>query len=416
MEKGIKNNTWLCKNCLEYRDEGVLQCYCGNWKNDETRLEYIGSFPRVFKAINILNKSFMCPRDEKEVISNEMLNSFLSDYRTNIIRKVRKKELEDRLQKIGHWILDFFGCKNEDTLFHFNYVDNDTNGKAGQYDNKAFCGFKNITINLSDYYSVESIIYIMAHECMHRFLFEKNIVIDNVLENEILTDTAVVYFGFGTFIEKGSGKLQISDRYEYSYSIGYLDANEIGIIRQYVNNRYWQFQNYRKIVLKKREILMGIRISELKKAINKTKGVEIEQIEVIRLIEYSSQIRRYEHELKELNYTTEKIDYFDKIQVENICKRIDKVLKELKDRINHCKRIVGESCDDWNETILINGLNRNVTWPINYYNEKKNIIVGNAKTDKIKTIIINNKKSILYIGVYIIIVLMVFILVIKNGV
>ena len=405
-------NRWYCKNCLEYRDSELLQCYCGSWKNNNERLKYISSSPKVFKAINVLNKSFKIPRNDEEVINCEILNDFIYEFNNQRIRNIRKGEFEEKLKILGYWIIEYLGCVNSDTLFHINYVgahDNEKN--AGVYDNKSFFGYKNISINIKPDYSVETIIYTVAHECMHKFLFHNKIVLENEMENEILTDIAVIYFGFGLFLEKGSEGHYERNGFQYHYKVGYLERNEIEIAQSYINNRYWQFQNYKRIVLEKRILLLETRINELKRSIKKTQGLEIEREDMLSLIEYSNKLKECDIVLNTINHTAEIMDYSNKKEIEKICDRADKLLDELKKQINNCKRIIGEPYNNWKEMIEIYGLNRYVTQPENYYKEIhfKSIT---AEKNGIKNIISDNISLIIPIGGCVAIVLLALILLI----
>ena len=80
----------------------------------------------------------------------------------------------------------------------------------------------------------KSIAAILAHEIAHIFLHKSNIRFPVELDNEILTDTVAVYFGFGPTILNAATqkKSQISaDTFETNvHHFGYLSLDEFGYI------------------------------------------------------------------------------------------------------------------------------------------------------------------------------------------
>lgn len=82
------------------------------------------------------------------------------------------------------------------------------------------------TINISDINTrtTSEVIAVLIHECMHHILFSKNIRINNTFENELLTDIACLYYGFGDYINSGYIR------------VGYLKRNDIRYIKKLLNN------------------------------------------------------------------------------------------------------------------------------------------------------------------------------------
>ncbi len=95
------------------------------------------------------------------------------------------------------------------------YVVDDMEGNAaGKYYGNA------IAIKIQKYTRPNEIFAVLIHECMHYYLRLTGLGFPDVHKNEILTDTATIYFGF----------------YDYIYSgyihVGYIKESEI----KYINN------------------------------------------------------------------------------------------------------------------------------------------------------------------------------------
>lgn len=88
----------------------------------------------------------------------------------------------------------------------------------------------NITLELKEEYDIDTIISVMAHEVMHQYLFFKGISRIDKWENEILTDTAVVYTGFYSYMIKGYAPKHGVNPFSYS-KVGYISTSDIEFIR-----------------------------------------------------------------------------------------------------------------------------------------------------------------------------------------
>jgi len=84
-------------------------------------------------------------------------------------------------------------------------------------------------INNSEHLS--GVVAVMIHEFCHFYLDESGISLVNTIENEILTDTAAVYFGFGDLMREGYKPALIKrDGKDMWTRIGYLDVKGIQYI------------------------------------------------------------------------------------------------------------------------------------------------------------------------------------------
>jgi len=95
------------------------------------------------------------------------------------------------------------------------YVVDDMEGNAaGKYYGSA------IEIKIQRYTRPNEVFAVLIHECMHYYMRFTGLGVSDVHKNEILTDTATIYFGFYDFIYSG-----------YIH-VGYIKESEI----KYINN------------------------------------------------------------------------------------------------------------------------------------------------------------------------------------
>lgn len=65
---------------------------------------------------------------------------------------------------------------------------------------------------------------ILAHELTHAFLFSKNIIFSNIIENEMFTDLTSIFIGLGKLVL--NGKVEKSEKHlNENYIFGYLALN-----------------------------------------------------------------------------------------------------------------------------------------------------------------------------------------------
>lgn len=92
----------------------------------------------------------------------------------------------------------------------------------------------NITLDLKEEYDIDTIISILAHEVMHQYLFFHGISRKDAWENEILTDTAVLYTGFYEYMKKGYAPKHGINPFAYS-KVGYISVKDIEFIKDNIN-------------------------------------------------------------------------------------------------------------------------------------------------------------------------------------
>lgn len=89
------------------------------------------------------------------------------------------------------------------------------------------------TINLQrkPYYDLDVITAVLAHEVMHLYLYYHGIHIRDTLSNEVLTDTAAVYFGFGEYLYRGYKIIETHLAFSY-HKVGYIRPEDVTFIMQ----------------------------------------------------------------------------------------------------------------------------------------------------------------------------------------
>ncbi len=91
-------------------------------------------------------------------------------------------------------------------------------GSAGRY----VCGTEGnfIEVRILQDTKTNEVLATLIHECMHYYLRTSGIRFDDTIWNEILTDTATIYFGFGEIINRGYVR------------VGYIKDAEISYIKR----------------------------------------------------------------------------------------------------------------------------------------------------------------------------------------
>lgn len=102
-----------------------------------------------------------------------------------------------------------------------------------------------IWISIKRRYSLENILSIVCHECSHHVLYSHDLEFADPTENEILTDVAAMYFGFGAYMLEGYQPSTVKTSYldengkkmqKLTYiKVGYLDTKQLKFIQQRIN-------------------------------------------------------------------------------------------------------------------------------------------------------------------------------------
>lgn len=93
--------------------------------------------------------------------------------------------------------------------------------------------FTTITLEMKQGYTPEVVIAILAHEAIHLHLYYEGIHYSDTWENEILTDTAAVYCGFGEYMYHGYGVLRGNFAMSYQ-KVGYIRQEDVKYIQSII--------------------------------------------------------------------------------------------------------------------------------------------------------------------------------------
>jgi hypothetical protein len=145
------------------------------------------------------------------------------------------------LQKLADSIVSHTGAHNAvEVIIKDSFKGNDISG-AYEVHGKA-----NWQVHLfrDNTYSVAQVIAVLIHECVHNFLYYYDLEVYPEIKNEVLTDVAAVFLGFGellcqgykpikeitkSYLEDGELKFRV-----LRWKVGYLNLNEI----IYLQNKY----------------------------------------------------------------------------------------------------------------------------------------------------------------------------------
>ena len=83
-----------------------------------------------------------------------------------------------------------------------------------------------IHISVPNTRTIDEVLAVLIHECMHYILKEKELWLEDERDNEFLTDMACLFYGFTDQINKGY------------IMVGYLKRNEIRYIRKLIKRFY----------------------------------------------------------------------------------------------------------------------------------------------------------------------------------
>ena len=93
--------------------------------------------------------------------------------------------------------------------------------------------FTTIRLEMKPHYTLDAVIAVLAHEAIHLHLYYTGIQLKDTWENEILTDTAAVYCGFGEYIYKGYAVMR--GEFAFSYrKVGYIRQEDVQYIQRLI--------------------------------------------------------------------------------------------------------------------------------------------------------------------------------------
>ena len=151
------------------------------------------------------------------------------------------------VQKEASRMLKFVGLKNYFPIITYE-KHNDSVGGQVELDNS-----ENVFIEINEKFrgDSEKVLAVIAHEICHKVLYVHNLYYPYLkIENEILTDLATVYVGFGKLSLNGCYSQEVSTKMEWrngnavevktthSQTVGYLSLNQFALAFNVVCNVY----------------------------------------------------------------------------------------------------------------------------------------------------------------------------------
>ena len=96
--------------------------------------------------------------------------------------------------------------------------------------------FTTIRLDMKAHYTLDAVTAVLAHEAAHLHLYYEGIRFNDSWENEILTDTAAVYCGFGEYIYRGYAVMQGEFAFSY-HKVGYIKQEDVRYIQELINGQ-----------------------------------------------------------------------------------------------------------------------------------------------------------------------------------
>jgi len=139
------------------------------------------------------------------------------------------------IQNAGKILANFIGLYDYIFVITINKLEKKTGGRIELKRNK-----KEVFVKISEdaLKFEDAVLAILAHEITHEYLYINNISFSNKYENEILTDIAAMFLGFGKLMLNGSENEDIWKNYYFGGNttitdklrIGYLSRNKIAFV------------------------------------------------------------------------------------------------------------------------------------------------------------------------------------------
>ncbi len=145
------------------------------------------------------------------------------------------------IQNAGKIIANFIGLSNYTFVIGINKLEKNVGGHINSEHGKkqVFIEISEGTLKFKD-----AILAILAHEITHEYLYVSNVSFSNKYENEILTDIAAIFLGFGKLMLNGGENENIWKNYYFGgnttitdkLGVGYLDRSKIAFVYLLVCN------------------------------------------------------------------------------------------------------------------------------------------------------------------------------------
>lgn len=213
--------------------------------NDIFKLLTLAGFIYYLVRSFLLKKPPLSSSDLKEVDREKIVESLQLLYKRKnyadkpyimpgqlergLIEDLHNKEL---LRELLRSITVHMGIEGD--LIQLRFQDDDTLGYAGQISTGG--ALTTINLQLHEYYDLDVITAILAHEAMHLYLHYNGIYFSDTLMNEVLTDTAAVYFGFGQYLYRGYKMLEINLGTSY-HKVGYINPEDVQFIQNEIRKQ-----------------------------------------------------------------------------------------------------------------------------------------------------------------------------------
>lgn len=169
------------------------------------------------KCVELLGK-----REKKSYTSYVVPENILSVLQADLRNEEYLKELLCSI--CGHLGIDgsFIKLIVEDTVM---------SDRAGEISTDL--AFTTIRLEMKSHYTLDAVIAVLAHESVHLHLYYEGISLRDTWENEILTDTAAIYCGFGEYIYNGYAVMQ--GEFALSYQkVGYISQEDVKFIEELI--------------------------------------------------------------------------------------------------------------------------------------------------------------------------------------
>lgn len=119
------------------------------------------------------------------------------------------------------------------TYIKLQFQDDYTKEYAGNISTNG--AFTTVNLQLHSYYNLDVITAVLAHEVMHLYLYYQGISKQDTLNNEVLTDTAAVYYGYGQYLYEGYKVIETNLGLSY-HKVGYIRPEDVLFIREKLEN------------------------------------------------------------------------------------------------------------------------------------------------------------------------------------
>ena len=182
----------------------------------------------IEKYVNYVNTSL------KNINYNIKGNYKLDTY---LAQRLKYSKFDDKiLQELLQDILRHMEIDYSEIIFDIRRTSSKTRTSvAGSYNDIE----KRITLEVTTYSTLDSIISTLAHECTHHLLLGNGIKLEKREHNEILTDITAVYLGFGDYFYRAyKDEKRIIYDGEYTelidrHKLGYIGYGDVRYIQKY---------------------------------------------------------------------------------------------------------------------------------------------------------------------------------------